>query len=109
MKIRSSTVLLAFISIFSLLITPAFAAPSMPTLAHSAEWSLLVSANALSGEKIGEDERETELKNIVQEYENTAPQDGRQGRMEQALVDLHVVTPEQAHAAVEQVNRSIRH
>src|ERR1700722_1369480 len=68
------------------------------------EAQLLKRAIAIQGQALGATEAQTEMKNIVDAYMATAPVDGQNERMEQALVDLKMYTANQAHSFMADAN-----
>jgi hypothetical protein len=62
----------------------------------SAEVTLLSNAIAIGGEGLSQTETQTLLAQAVHTYEETAPADGRADRLQNALSELNVMTPEQA-------------
>jgi hypothetical protein len=66
--------------------------------APSAEFNLLSSVITLRGEALSQKSLQQRLKNDIQNYKDTAPFEGREDRMQQALVQLKIMTAEQANS-----------
>ena len=62
----------------------------------SAESTLLSNAIALKAQGISQESKQQELQAEIQDYQQTAPVAGREDRMEQALVQLKIMTADQA-------------
>jgi len=60
------------------------------------EVNLLENVIALQGQKLSNDQFQSTLQPLVQNYLAIAPEDGRQDRLEQAMVTLGIYTPAQA-------------
>jgi hypothetical protein len=75
----------------------AVAAYASPTEQNTPEMKLISSMIALSGQSLSQAQLESRLSAELKQYDQSAPEEGRDERTEQALVKLGVYTPEQAH------------
>jgi hypothetical protein len=70
--------------------------PSQASFQTTSEVVMLSRVLSLQGEPLSEQDRQEELSQILSEYVSTASEDGIQGRLEDALVQLQLFTPSQA-------------
>ena len=67
----------------------------------SPEASLLIATSKLQGEELSPSQLQSRLTTAFAQYNATAPATGRIQRLQDAIVSLHIDTPQQAHAIVQ--------
>jgi hypothetical protein len=88
----------------SLILSQLWAASGMAATAGTAaspEFKMISRAVALGGKDLSSNTTQADLKNIIAEYQATAPTAGREERLEQSLIDLRIYQPEQAKSFIE--------
>jgi len=66
-----------------------------PSDAPTPETILLQNAMAIQGSALSSDVMQSQLKDVIADYASTAPTDGRSERLQSALVDMGIYTPDQ--------------
>lgn len=97
MKMNKAMSILLIASQFTLS-SMAFASGPTATTSMSPEMTLLEGVFAMQGQNLAGPEKSNQISKLLNSYTASAPADGRQDRMQQALVQLGVYTPAQAQS-----------
>lgn len=96
MSLKKSVSTLMIVSQLGLVSLASAATPA----AHTAEYGLLQHVLALQGQDLSSDQNQKQVTEVVSQYLATASQAGQQERLQAALVDLGVYTPNEAASFV---------
>jgi hypothetical protein len=84
----------------------AFADSSGASSSPTAEMTLLTNVFAASGTRLAKNQLNPLIQTAIQNYDQTAPLEGRDQRLAQAAVDMGLYTPTQAQEALSSLNSS---
>ena len=106
MKKQISVLMIACQISMGLFSTGAYAGSPEASPAPTAEDVMLANLMAMQGTHVTGDAAVTTINNIVTQYDATAPRDGREQRLQDALVTLNIFTPDQASKFIEKSHRA---